>query len=206
MKRYFTNSHIHQATPGKRPDACLRRCIEPFLVIPSMMIVCLYLNMGFVAYASPDTHMTVNIGSKLVSCDVQIRYDQKHMTKVLREGGEMNISWEINVGEHRKYWFRRKVAMLDIKRRVIPDLVSQSWLLVDITSGISQRVFNVDRAIQFLTHLEHFPVIDRSLLTEGHRYRVDITVDEIEGEEHRGWISTWFGSSRVATSAEFTLP
>jgi len=171
-----------------------------------MGAIYLCLGIGPVAYADSNIHMTVNIGSKIVSCDAQAPYDQKHLGKVLREGAEINAGWEINVGAHRKYWFNRTVATVDIKRRVVPDLVSRSWLLIDMTSGISQRVFNMGRAIQFLTRLEHFPVIDRSLLEGGHRYRMNIKINEIEGDEKRGWISTWLSSSSVETSAEFVLP
>lgn len=171
-----------------------------------MGVVYLCLGMGFVAYADSDVQMTVNVGNKIVSCDVQVHYDQKRLAKILREGTEINVNWNINVGARRKYWVSRKVAAVDVKRRVAPDLVSQSWLLIDMTSGISQRVFNMARAIQFLTRLEHFPVIDRSLLEDGHRYRMNIKIIEIEGNEKRGWISTWLGSSRVETSAEFALP
>jgi len=169
-------------------------------------VVSLCLSMGAVAYADSDARMTVGIGSKVVSCDTHIRYDQKHIAKVLREGTEISVSWEINVKYIRKYWLNRAVATVTVKRRVVPDLVSRSWQLIDVTSDISQRVFNLKQAVQFLTHLEHFPVIDRSLLEGGHRYRMDIEVNEREGDAKRSWISTWFGSSSVETSAEFTLP
>jgi len=169
-------------------------------------VVSLCLSMGALAYAGSGTHMTVDIGSKIVSCDAQVRYDQKHIAKVLREGTEIRVDWEINVGLIRKYWLNRTVATVAVKRRVVPDLVSRSWQLVDMTSGISQRVFNLERAVGFLTRLEHFPVIDRSLLESGRRYRMNIEANEIEGNAERGWISTWFGSSSIEMFAEFALP
>ncbi len=199
MKPYFIDNHTHEATHCKVPGGCV-------VVICCMIVVYLSLNMSLVAYANPESRMAVNIGSKLVSCDAQVHYDQQHLAKVLREGAEITVSWEITVGEHRKYWFKRTVATLDVKRQVIPDLVSRSWLLVDITSGISQRVFSLDQAIQFLTHLQHFPVIDRSILSSGHRYRMDITANEIEGDGHRNWISTWMDSNRIVLFTEFRLP
>jgi len=169
-------------------------------------VVFLCLSMGAVAYAESDARMTVDIGSKIVSCDVHLRYDQKHIARVLREGTEISVNWEISVGYIRKYWLNRTVATVIVKRRVVPDLVSRSWQLIDVTSGISQRVFSLEQAVQFLTHLEHFPVIDRSLLEGGHRYRMDIEVSEREGDAKRSWISAWFAFSNIETSAEFTLP
>ncbi len=170
------------------------------------LIGVVYLSVGAVAYAESDAHMTVDIGSKIVSCDVHLRYDQKHIAKVLREGTEISVSWEISVGAIRKYWLNRTVATVIVKRRVVPDLVSRSWQLIDVTSGISQRVFNLKQAVQFLTRLEHFPVIDRSLLEGGHHYRMDIKVYEKEGDAKRSWISAWLSSSNVEISAEFVLP
>jgi len=169
-------------------------------------VVSLCLSMSAAAYADSDARMTVGIGSKIVSCDAHVRDDQKHIAKVLREGTEISVSWEINVEAMRKYWLNRTVATVIVKRRVVPDLVSRSWQLIDVTSGISQRVFNLKPAVQFLTRLEHFPVIDRSLLEGGHRYRMDIKVNEREGDAKRSWISAWLGSSNVEISAEFVLP
>ncbi len=162
--------------------------------------------MGAVAYAESGVRMSVNIGNRIVSCDAHVNYNQKHLTKVLREGSEISVNWEINVSAIRAYWLNRTVATVTVKRRVVPDLVSQSWQLIDMTGGISQRVFNLKRAVQFLTRLEQFPVIDRSLLEGGHRYRMDIEITETEGDAQRGWMAAWFGSSSVDTFAEFALP
>ena len=169
-------------------------------------IVFLCLSTGGVAYADSGVRMSVNIGNKIVSCDVYISYGRDHLVKALREGTEISVNWEINIDAIRRYWLNRKVAALIVKRRVIPDLVSRSWQLVDMTSGISQRVFDLKRAVQFLTRLDKFPVIDRSLLKSGDRYRMDIKIDETVGDAQRGWMMTWFGSSSARTSAEFVLP
>jgi len=169
-------------------------------------IIILCLSMGAVAYADTDARMSVNIGNRIVSCDAHALYNRKHLVKVLREGSEISVKWEINVAAVRRYWLNRAVATVIVKRRVVPDLVSQSWQLIDMTSGISRRVFTLEQVVHFLTRLEHFPVIDRSLLEGGRRYRMDIEIDETEGNAQRGWMATWFGSSSIKTSAEFTLP
>lgn len=171
-----------------------------------MVGVSAYLSMGGLAYANPGIRMAVDIGSKVVSCNAHVDYDQKHLAKVLREGTGISVSWEIDVDAIRKYWLNRAVATVTVKRRVAPDLVSQSWELIDITSGISQRVFNLAQAVRFLTRLKHFPVIDRSLLGSNRRYRMTVKVNEIEGDVHRSRIAIWLGSSRVETSAGFALP
>lgn len=177
-----------------------------FLIGQLIGIVSLCLSMGAVAYADSGVRMSVNISSRIVSCNAQVRYDRKYLSKALREGTEITVNWEIDVDAVRKYWLNRTVATVTVKRRVVPDLVSQSWQLIDMTSGISQRVFNLKRAVQFLTRLKKFPVIDRSLLENGHRYRMNIKINETEGDAQHGWMTTWFGSSSVEISAEFALP
>ena len=162
--------------------------------------------MGALAHADSTLLMKVDIGNKIVSCDASVQQNREHIAKVLREGTELSVSWKINVSAIRKYWLNRTVATVVVKRRVVPDLVSRSWQLIDMTSGISQRTFSLKRAMQFLTHLDYFPVIDRSLLTPTRRYRMSININETEGDTKRSWVSTWLGFSSMKTSAEFTLP
>jgi len=177
-----------------------------FLASRLVATVLLCLSMGGAAYADSGVRMSVNIGNRIVSCDAHVSYDREHLAKVLREGTEISVNWEINVSAIRKYWLNRTVATVIVKRRVVPDLVSQSWQLMDMTSGISQRVFNLKRAVKFLTQMEKFPVIDRSLLQGGHRYRMEIKINETEGDAQHSWMMAWFGSSSVKTSAGFVLP
>ncbi len=179
------------------------------LMFPASRLVAtvlLCLSMGGAAYADSGVRISVNIGNRIVSCDAHVSYDRSHLAKVLREGTEISVNWKINVSAIRRYWLNRTVATVIVRRRVVPDLVSQSWQLMDMTSGISQRVFNLKRAVKFLTQLKKFPVIDRSLLQGGHRYRMEIKINETEGDAQHSWMMAWFGSSSVKTSAEFALP
>jgi len=106
----------------------------------------------------------------------------------------------------RVYWLNRTVASIEINRRVVPDLVSRSWQLIDLTTGISRRVFDMDEALRFLTRLERFPVVDRSLLENNHLYHLEVAVDENEGSGRRSWLSTWLGSNRSKAATDFVLP
>ncbi len=169
-------------------------------------VALLCMGAGMAAHADPAVNVTVHFSGSVVSCNVSMEHSRKHVAKVLREGTEVGVHWEIDVAAIRKYWLNRAVATVAVDRRVVPDLVSRSWQLIDITSGISRRVFSLDKAVRFLTHLNRFPVIDRSLLEAGGRYRLDVAIEESEGGPERGWLSTWLGSGSSEASAEFALP
>ncbi len=178
---------------------------HPLLVrLLSSTFLCICMSTD--ALASPAVDVTVKVGDKLISCNASMSNSRKRISAILHEGTDVSIHWEINVEAVRVYWLNRKVASIDINRRVVPDLVSQNWQLIDLTSGISRRVFDMQEAVRFLTHLDHFPVIDRSLLEKGHVYRMEISVEENEGGARRSWLSTWLGSSSSKTSTDFTLP
>jgi len=168
--------------------------------------VLLCTGAGMTAHADTAMNVTANFSGGVVSCNVSMEHSRKHIAKVLREGTEVSVHWEIDVAAIREYWLNRAVATVAVDRRVVPDLVSRSWRLIDITSGISRRVFNLEKAVRFLTHLNRFPVIDRSLLEAGHRYRLEVAMEENEGGPERGWLSTWLGSGSGEASAEFALP
>jgi len=166
--------------------------------------------MGTLAYAGPAADpavkATVGFSADVVSCDAFLENENPRLLKVLREGTEISVTWEINVQVVRRYWLNRTIATVTISHRVVPDLVSRSWRLVDLTSGISQRVFDLKQAVRFLTQLERFPVIDRSLLEKGWRYRMKVEAEENEGNAERSWLSGWLGYNRIVTGVEFVLP
>jgi len=158
------------------------------------------------AYAKPSVHLEMEADSNLVFCNTTLPNDAKHIARVLHEGTEVTFVWEISIEAVRRYWLNQNVATVRVERRVVPDLVSQSWRLIDVTSGISRRVFDVKKALAFLTRLRRFPVIDRSLLESGRPYRMVVSLEEHEGEDRGGWFSRLWGYNTVEKALNFTLP
>jgi len=158
------------------------------------------------AYAETGMQLQVATTVDVLTCSASLPEPPESLERALREGSEISVNWHINVDAKRKYWLNKSIASIEINRRVIPDLVSQSWQLVDKTGGITKRVFKLKEAIAFLTKLEHFPVIDRSLLNNGQAYIVTVGISEHEGESKDNWWGSWFGSENSSAKKDFTLP
>jgi len=158
------------------------------------------------AYAETGMQLQVAAAADVLTCSASVPEPPDSLKRALREGSEISVIWHISVGIERKYWLNKSIASIEINRRVIPDLVSQSWQLEDQTSGISRRVFRFEEALAFLTILKHFPVVDRSLLNDGQAYVVKVKIREHEGEIKDSWWGTWFGSENSSATKGFTLP
>lgn len=158
------------------------------------------------AHAKPSVDLELDTGGDIVFCNASLPHDTDRLSRILHEGTEISFVWEIDIESVRKYWLNENVATVRVERRVVPDLVSQSWQLIDVTSGISRRVFDVKKALAFLTRLQRFPVIDRTLLETDKRYRMVVSLAEREGEERSGWFSRLWGYNTVEAVLNFTLP
>jgi len=166
----------------------------------------LWLGMGVPAVAATaGVELKLDLSGKVIACDARASFDAERIERVLREGTEVGVDWEIEVAAVRRYWLDSTQAEVTVERRVRPDLVSRSWLLMDMTTGITRRVFDVREAVWFLTRLNHFPVLDRSLLEAGRPYRMIVEVSKAEGDADRGWLATWLGRGSLKGEIGFSL-
>lgn len=156
--------------------------------------------------ASPELQVRVDVGGDVLGCDALLVPPPPLLLRALREGSEISVVWQLDVEVERKYWLNKSLAEVEVRRRVIPDLVSRSWRLVDETSGISRRVFALDQAVDFLTRLRRFPVVDRSLLVRGQDYRFRVALIEREGAADDHWWNMWFGAGSTSATVKFRLP
>jgi len=158
------------------------------------------------AYAESGMQLQVVVGADVLTCSAAFNKPPGSLERALSEGSEISVSWHLSVDIERKYWLNKSVASIEVIRRVVPDLVSQSWQLEDQTSGISRRVFRLEDAINFLTRLRNFPVVDRSLLTDGQAYVLKVGISEREGGVKDSWWRAWIGSENSAVTKGFVLP
>lgn len=124
----------------------------------------------------------------------------------LNQGTPVTLIWEISIEETRDYWVNKSVGEVVIARQAIPDLISKSLIIADAKNGISRRVHSIEEAIAFLSELRHFPILDRSLLTPGVNYSVEVRFEIREGQFKDTW---WSETTRFGTTAAeegLTLP
>lgn len=187
--------HCHPMSPPS-PSLVLRICL--WLLFCSLPVT--------YAQAAPDMDLKLAVKGDVLTCDASLSNAPEGMGRALTEGSEISVEWKVSVAIERKYWLDNTVASVLVNRHVVPDLVSRSWTLEDLTSGISRRVFTLSEAIGFLTGLNGFPVVDRSLLTSGQSYHVSVSVREWEGNRKNDlWIS-WFGSNGDSADTIFHMP
>jgi len=158
------------------------------------------------ARAADAIAMSVDASRDVIYCDAKLNHGLDRIAHALSEGTSITFDWEIEVAAARSYWFDKHIASVHIAYRVVPDLLSRSWQLIDLGSGITRRVFTLEQAVQFLVQLERFPVLDRSLLNHEETYRMNITLMQQVGEMEAGWWATLWGSGEISSMQEFSLP
>jgi len=168
-----------------------------------LLLCCLPLSY---AQAASSMDLSVAVQKDVLSCNAAIPDPPEGMNRALTEGSEISVEWKISVSIERKYWLDNSVASVLVNRHVVPDLVSRSWTLEDLTSGITRRVFSLEEAIRFLTTLSDFPVVDRSLLNSGQAYVVAVAVSEWEGKRPEDFWASWFGNKSATAATEFLMP
>ena len=150
--------------------------------------------------------LTVALKGDVLSCNAMTPDPPGGMKQALIEGSEISVEWKIRVSIERKYWLDNSVADVLVNRHVVPDLVSRSWMLEDLTSGITRRVFSLEEAIRFLTILSDFPIVDRSLLSSGQAYIVAVALSEQEGKRPDNFWASWFSNKSGVAATEFIMP
>ena len=160
-----------------------------------------------VAWAGQDAvTLHADIEQDVIYCDVQLGQNLQSLVAALNDGTQVTFTWTIKVYEVKPYWLDSEVASVHVVHQVVPDLVTRRWLLADRTTGIHRRTGSLQDAVDFLTQLQHFPVIDRSLLSPGKNYRLEIQLEEDKGEIERGWWTRLWGHEQTTGTLAFSLP
>jgi len=155
---------------------------------------------------SETSPMELTYDDKVIYCSVGPVGISDKAILALNQGTPVTLIWEISIEEARDYWVNKSVGEVVIARQAIPDLISKSLIVADAKNGISRRVHSIEEAIVFLSELRHFPVLDRSLLTPGVNYSVEVSFEIKEGQFKDTW---WSGTTRfgtVAAEERLTLP
>jgi len=158
------------------------------------------------AGAGESGDLQLDLDQQVIYCAVEWQGDSESLSQALKAGIAVTFIWQVQVDRVRAYWINETIADIQVSRRVIPDLLSRHWVLEDEASGISRRVASLPEAMHFLTWLEHFPVLDRSLLAADTPYRISIRVAKQEGEINEAWWAGLWKSVQFRTEKDFSLP
>lgn len=170
--------------------------------VTSFLAVMLLAASG-AAYAEAGDSLKINLDDKVIYCGASYNQSNERFLHALKDGIPVVTVWNVEVERLRSYWLNESVVGITVTRRVVPDLLSRSWLLEDQASGISRRVYTVADAIQFLSTLEHLPVLDRALLMASETYVMSASIEVHTGEVNDTW---WGESNQASMQQEFSLP
>jgi hypothetical protein len=127
----------------------------------------------------------------VVYADIQSFAEESYILKVIASGSPMTVFWQFEVSQSRDYWLDKQVAEVRLGRQVIPDLVTQRWLMRDLSGGVVKYTSDAHEAMRFLTSMNHVAVVDVSVLDTQKAYTLAIKVFMYEGEqEEQGWWSS----------------
>lgn len=166
----------------------------------------IFLAVTPAVHAEKTGELQVTIDHQVVYCEARLNQKDDAFSHFLKDGISIATIWKVQVSKARKYWLNKTIAEIVVVRRAVPDLLSRSWLLVDEASGISRRVYSMAEVDQFLSGLESFPVLDRSILLDNTPYQMSVSVVIEHGEMNEAWWGALWETSDVALKKEFTLP
>ncbi|PJA32032.1 MAG: DUF4390 domain-containing protein [Zetaproteobacteria bacterium CG_4_9_14_3_um_filter_53_7] len=170
------------------------------------VLAVLFLTAPSTVYAEGTGELQVRMDAQVVYCDASLHKDEKDFVHFLKDGIPVTTVWKIKVSKLREYWLNKKIAEIVVAHRVVPDLLTRSWMLVDEASGISRRVYIAADVYRFLSRLENLSVLDRSLLLEQTPYRMSVSVVIENGEMNDAWWGGLWESADIELNAEFNLP
>ena len=143
------------------------------------------------AYAEGDmaveeTHVHIEDG--VIYCDVQTFNQEAYVLKVIGSGSPMTVFWQFEILQVRDLWLDKAVVSIRLGRQVIPDLVTQRWLMRDLSVGVVKYTNDAEEAMHFLTRMQHAAVADISILEKDADFLLETKLFTHEGEdEEQGW-------------------
>jgi len=158
------------------------------------------------ASAADTSTLNVQMDDKVIYCAATLKNSDDIFFHALKDGIPVATVWSVQVDRPREYWLNKSIAGIVVVRRVVPDLLSRSWLLEDQASGISRRVYTASEVSRFLSSLDHFPVLDRSLLAANTVYLMRASVELHTGDINEAWWNGLMKSPHDTMQQEFSLP
>ncbi|MDQ6994755.1 MAG: DUF4390 domain-containing protein [Mariprofundaceae bacterium] len=171
-------------------------------LIQSSIVSLVLLLLGFSnADAEETSQFHLNASQTIVYCDITPSFNQKNIIQTLQEGTEILFSWHISIEHIQPYWLNQSVADIHFNRQVIPDLLTQQWTLNDSLTDIPTYTLSISKAVEFLSHIHQFPIIDKSLLAPHNAYLITVSLNIKKGHQDDGWWhDIWHGEHHIASS------
>ncbi|ATX82501.1 protein of unknown function (DUF4390) [Mariprofundus ferrinatatus] len=183
------------------------RCFQRYVLVSLIPLLAgVFFAACSPAYAEGSSELEVIVDEKVIYCSAMLNGSDDAFLHAMKDGISVSTVWYVRVDRVRDYWLNKNIAKIAVVRRVVPDLLSRSWLLEDVASGISQRVYDLSAATRFLANLEQFPVLDKSLLESGALYVMNASVELYTGEVNDAWWASLLKPEEASMKQVFQLP
>lgn len=90
----------------------------------------------------------------------------------LRSGVPLIVLINIEVLKDRNWWFDKTIAKLEQGYLLLYHALSEKYIIHNLNSGAQQNFVSLNAALNSLSNIEDFPLIDKNLLDEGDNYYV----------------------------------
>ncbi len=180
----------------------MRSLFENLKALLAAVMVC----VSCVGYAHASDSLQITMDQQVVYCSARMQLSTEALKLAMKDGVDVSTLWHIDVGRVRDYWLNENIADLTAIRRAKPDLLTRSWLLTDVSGGISNRVYQIEEALSFLSGLDNFPVLDRSLLSPDAHYLISVSAEVHSGGINEAWWARLWQSSAASMQKDFSLP
>jgi len=138
--------------------------------------------------------------------NVQTFQQESYILKVIGSGSPMTVVWQFDVDQVRDYWLDKQVVSVRLGRQVIPDLVTQRWLMRDLSAGVVRHTTDAREAMQFLSSISQVAVLDVSVLNLENEYVLNTRFFLYEGEvEDDSWLPLFNNSGEDIGSVLLSL-
>jgi len=157
-------------------------------------------------FAEESVQFHVDATSPIIYCDISPSFDRVHIQRTLQEGSPVTFSWHIEIETINPYWINEQIADISFYRQIMPDLITRQWRLEDNITGITHHTPSMQSAIDFISKIEHFPLLDKSLLEPHQSYLIQVYLSIENGEQKQAWWADLLSSEQTIATSRFTLP
>jgi len=195
---------INKQYTSLRASVSLRHCGRFFLL--SVIFFLLSLTTAVSASASEASKILLSIDDQVIRCEAGPVGDTKLLREMLDQGASITVTWEFSIERVSRFWLNEKAGEVVVTRVVVSDLISRQWHLQDETAGIITDTGDANQAVRFLSYLNSFPLIDRSLLVGGEQYQISVKLHVRESDQPQAWWQRWVDFGKTVMVHRFTLP
>lgn len=90
--------------------------------------------------------------------------------EALRSGVPLIILVNIEVLKDRNWWWDKTAAALEQGYLLLYHALSEKYIIHNLNSGAQKNYISLNAALQSLSNIRDFPLIDKNLLDEGDKY------------------------------------